>query len=328
MKAADLIPYLLKADKDPGMLDKLYVSHEGYSAGPAAKLVLGAEMFLGDVDRGLLRERVLEVLVDYGGRFPKADTYLRRDTSRPRRFRGDLRTVIETDMAKSPVATGYSCILSGMVDIGVPDDRAEPYHCTVLVSRKEEPECSLVAASIPVGDSDGVPQFDALRSAFLGWCMRLMPLHGSAGFSFAFSSGMSQNSALCLPLIKRLPGLDMPDAVGFSLEAGGVHHRLKCVNWLTALGDPMLKELGGLESVRQSIGPDCSLHAYPGGAVIQAGPSPRLGDTLAGDIPPAYRSVAQATRSVRFDNYDDGFFRMPKGLDRKQETLAWIRRFD
>ena len=131
-------------------------------------------------------------------------------------------------------------------------------------------------------------------------------------------------------MIKRFPGFDILDGVRFSMKAGSVHNRIKCVNWLTILNDDLVTELGGIEPMREALEPVCKVHEYPGGVVIQAGEAPQLGDTHRGDIPEAYRMVARYTRSVRFEGYQgpSGLFRVPDNHDKIAETLAWIRRFD
>ena len=115
----------------------------------------------------------------------------------------------------------------------------------------------------------------------------------------------------------------------FSMQARNIHNRIKCVSWLTVLCDALVEELGGRDNIRAALEPVCKVHDYPGGVVIQTGAYPQVGDSWRGEIPAAYRRVARFTRSIRFEEYDDdGLFRVPQGLDDKEETLAWIRRFD
>jgi len=80
--------------------------------------------------------------------------------------------------------------------------------------------------------------------------------------------------------------------------------------------------------MRSALEPVCKVHAYPGGVVIQAGEAPLLGDTWENNFPEAYRLVARYTRSIRFEEYDEGLFRVPDNLNGIEETLAWVRRFD
>lgn len=139
---------------------------------------------------------------------------------------------------------------------------------------------------------------------------------------------LSQNTAHALQLIKRFPGFDVANTVDFILEAQATHNRIKSINWLTVLGDDIVAELGGRERLRSHLEPTCTLHGYSGGIVIQAGERPQLGDIQRGDIPEAYRVVARVTRPVRFEQYDEALFRVPRGMDKRSEMLAWVRRFD
>ena len=89
-----------------------------------------------------------------------------------------------------------------------------------------------------------------------------------------------------------------------------------------------MTELGGIEPMREALETVCKVHEYPGGVVIQAGEAPQLGDAYRNDIPEAYRMVARYTKPIRFEDCRSRLFRVPENLDKKEETLAWIRRFD
>ncbi|MEJ2426854.1 MAG: DUF3396 domain-containing protein [Candidatus Thiodiazotropha sp.] len=129
-------------------------------------------------------------------------------------------------------------------------------------------------------------------------------------------------------MIKRFPGIDFQDGVQLSLQARSIHNRIKSINWLTVLCDALVEELGGLDAMRTALEPVCKVHEYPGGVVIQAGAYPQIGDTYRNDVPEAYRLVAHYTKSIRFESYRSGLFRVPHNLDKGEETQAWIRRFD
>lgn len=181
---------------------------------------------------------------------------------------------------------------------------------------------------MPLISASGEPNTSNLLKCFLRWCQRFRPLHGSAGFSIIVCPGMEQNSIYALQLMNRFPGFNFPSTVEFAREAGSVHDRIKSVSWLTALGDSIITQLGGVEVMREKLEPACTIHAYDGGVVIQAGPTPRLGDSYSDDIPSEYRLAARFTRPVRFENYDEGLFRVPEELNKREETIKWISRFD
>jgi len=329
MTTTDTIAQLVRANGGAAALDRIHLPYADPKAGPAAKFGLGAELYLPDVDRALLRSQAAEFLHDFWSKFPsQVNEFLQRNAKRAKRFKGDPRAAIEADIAREAPETGYSGALFGHVDIGLPHDDVPPYQANLLVSRLGDPRPSSFDASMPLASASGELHTSVLRERFLAWCQRFRPLHGSAGFAIIVCPGMEQNSVYALQLMSRFPGFDFPSTVGFTREIGGVHDRIKSVNWLTALGDELVTQLGGLATMREALEPACTIHAYDGGVVIQAGPTPRLGDTHADDIPAEYRLAARFTRPVRFEDYDEGLFRVPKDLNKRVETLNWVRRFD
>ncbi|MBN9359035.1 MAG: DUF3396 domain-containing protein [Herbaspirillum huttiense] len=292
----------------------------------ACKFGLGAELFMLPADQPLLLHRALEFLVDYWKTFPdKVNRFLADETTRTVKFSGDPRVRIQTDMDRQP-QYGYSAALMGMVDIGMKIDNVNPYRSDVLVRRAEENDLSFVNAHFQICNDQGEPNFEVLLAATLRWCAICQPLHGSAGFVFIFEN--DQESEYTQQLFKRFPGFDFQDTGSFSFEARDVRNRIKCVNWLTVLCDALVEELGGRDKMHTTLEPVCKAHDYPGGVVIQAGAFPQIGDTWRDEVPEAYRLVARYTKSIRFETYRSGLFRVPQGLDKKEETLAWIRRFD
>ena len=170
--------------------------------------------------------------------------------------------------------------------------------------------------------------FDTLRELVLHWSAMLKPAHGVAGFALHFEPGLEQNVKHAYATMQRHPSLEFIDSSSFSIEVRSIFNRIKGVNWLTVLGDEVLAELGGMTAARAALEPDCTLHEYAGGVVIQAGPVPQLGDTHFGLIPQRYRKVSHFTRPVRFEDYQDSLFRVFPPLDGPTEALSWVRRFD
>ncbi|WAC71151.1 DUF3396 domain-containing protein [Roseateles sp. SL47] len=329
MTTRDIIAQLVEANGGATVLDRIHLPYADPKAGPAAKFGLGAELYLPDIDRSLLRTHAADFLCDFWSIFPdQVDEFLRSDARRSKPFKGDPRAAIEQDIAREKPEEGYSGALFGYVDIGLPNDDVPPYQASLLVSRSGDPRPSFFQGWMPLASPTEDLHIATLRDRFLVWCQRFKPLHGSAGFSLIVCPGMEQNSVYALQLMTRFPGFDFPSTVGFTREVGDVHDRIKSVSWLTALSDELVAQLGGLATMRQALEPACTVHAYDGGVVIQAGPTPRLGDTHANDIPAEYRIAARFTRPVRFEDYDEGLFRVPKDLNKREETLKWIRRFD
>ena len=329
LDASQLIADMAAHEGGRCLLDTLHLPYAQAGGGPAAKFGLGVELFLPDRDRAVLRRQAFDWLVDYWDSFPReVDEYLRDDARRPKRFKGSPAASIRADIDRVPVDAGYTGALFGRVDIGLEKDDIPPYQAAALISRATDPRLSFLDASMPSCSSKDEQRFTLLLEAVLRWSAMVQPVHGSAGFRFIVASGMSQNSRLALQMLERFPGFDFPDTVGFSMRAKAVHDRIKCVNWLTILADPLVAQLGGAATLAEALGGECRLHAYAGGTVIQAGPEPRLGDAARGDVPEAYRTAARVTRPIRFMDYADGIFRVPDGRDKRQTTLDWVSRFD
>jgi Protein of unknown function (DUF3396) len=324
-----VIAEMVQSRGNPFVLDKMYLPYPNANAGPAAKFGFGCELYLPDVDGPTLREYALHFLLDFQKLFPQCvNEFLSRDAHRTVRITNDLEARIRADFEKHPVDTGYSTSLFGAVDMGLLKDDIPPYQAHVLLGRAGESDLSFVSAHMPVCNEEGRPDFEALSRAVLRWSSICRPAHGTAGLSLTFASGMQQNTKYALQLLKRFPGFDLIDGVDFSMEAGVVHNRIKCVNWLTVLDDKLVGELGGKDDMQGALQPACGVYEYPGGVVIQAGENPQLGDAVLGDIPQAYRTVAHYTKAIRFEDYKGRLFRVPEGLDKTAETLAWVRRFD
>ncbi|GHU04817.1 hypothetical protein FACS1894158_05920 [Betaproteobacteria bacterium] len=130
--------------------------------------------------------------------------------------------------------------------------------------------------------------------------------------------GELSSAPFIYPTMQRYLGLDVHVPRSFAGEAEGVFNRIKCINWLTVLGDAILEELGGL------------LYPYPGGVLIQAEEYPCLCDVEQEPvlIPEAYRKVASFTRRVRFTGYRAYLFRVAKPLVDEDEAEKWVSRFD
>jgi hypothetical protein len=322
-----VIADLIQADGGICVFDKIYLPFPHKESAPAAKFGLGAELFLPDIDRAELRERVVHFMADYCQTFPdKVDQFLPAGKRRTVKFSGDPTSLVRADFVRNPVEEGYGSLLLGEVDLGSKKDYVDPYQVRILINRTREHELSSVSSAVTVCNDSGQPNFDSLLDAVLRWCTICQPVHGCAGFTFIFDT--TQNSVYAMQMLKRFPGFDFQDGGQFSLQSGSIHNRIKSVNWLTVLSDALVEELGGLGAMRIALEPVCKVHEYPGGVVIQAGAYPQIGDTYRNDVPEAYRLVAHYTKSIRFESYRSGLFRVPHNLDKGEETQAWIRRFD
>jgi len=327
--STEVIVELVRSNGGACVLDRIHLPYDRPSAGPAAKFGLGCELYFSEPDSAVARERVKNFLLDYQATFPECvNEFLPTDARRTVKIRNDLASKLDAEFKKHPHETGYSTALYGAVDVGLPSDDVDPYQANVYARPHKNPRLSYVGACMSVCSDAGQFHKEALLSGVLRWSTMCQPKHGTGGFTFIFASGMAQNTKYALQMMKRFPGFDFIDGVSFTREAGTVHNRIKSVNWLTVLGDELVSELGGIGPMRSALEPVCKVHEYPGGVVIQAGEAPQLGDIATDNIPEAYRMVARYTKSVRFEDYDEALFRVAPGLDRKEETLSWIRRFD
>jgi hypothetical protein len=204
------------------------------------------------------------------------------------------------------------------------------WESSFFAKAERDNELSFYVATIPISDGNGGLHFDIWRDCVLAWAKRLRPAHGLAGLTVVMSD-TTQDGPYIHPTLKKYIGLDVQVDVDFSMETESVHNRIKCVNWLTVLGDAILEELGGLAVVKSALEPECTLHPYPGGVIIQAGEAPRLGDVDApgsSELLMPYRKVASLTKPVRFMDYESYLFRVGKPLVGKEEAKKWVSRFD
>lgn len=162
----------------------------------------------------------------------------------------------------------------------------------------------------------------------LEWCNRLHPEQGTAGIAPIAERGMLfMKYREYAPFLKRFPGLEFQ----FPLLSMPLWGGIRTVNWLTIIGDRYVEALGGRAALTGMVPDDVTLHDYDGGVLIQAGAEPELGDVNNGIWPEKYRNINAILRPLRFEDYKNApmdLIRFPDPMDRYQETLAWVRRFD
>jgi len=317
----------------------------GYAAG---LFVLGAELYVAPTrDRLQLQLDMLDVQEDYYRCFHEhldAMQYYSKaehDDKGMRLKKGENPFPMVRDSMEVRPLSGYTNVL-WTTEFRHPDfpDREKfqisPWESEFFIKNERDKritsdkELAYYASSIPVASGSGSLHFELLRECVLTWAKRLRPNHGLAGLSIKMSEDTTDRPYI-YPTLKKYIGLDVHAPLDFSMEAGTVYNRIKCVNWLTVLGDEIMEELGGLAVLKKVLEPECTLYPYPGGVLIQAGEAPRLGNTDAPgytELIEPYRKVAAITKRVRFMSYDEGLLRVPEALDDKEETLKWVSRFD
>jgi hypothetical protein len=313
-------------------------SEYGYAAG---LFVLGAELYVAPRDMTQLRLDMLDVQEDYWRRF---NAHLDKMLYETKKEEDGL--LFSLKKGENPFSwvrqvighprpgKGYCNVIyntPGHPDFSIKSKFSISVWQSLLFAKAgDDNELSYHSASIPVSDGNGGLHFDIWRDCVLTWAKRLRPAHGLAGLTVVMSD-TSTDGPYIHPTLKKYIGLDVQVDLDFAMEAKSVHNRIKCVNWLTVLGDAILEELGGLAVVKSALEPECTLYPYPGGVMIQAGEAPRLGDV---DMPGSsellipYRKVAAITKPVRFMGYEDSLFRVDKSLNDAEEAKKWVSRFD
>lgn len=169
--------------------------------------------------------------------------------------------------------------------------------------------------------SSGVDRFIALAKAAAD---KLQFLSGSAGYAVNVKRGyLSSIEGGRIALIsKRFRGIDIGRPLFFSKY---LSQSIKCVNWLTFIGDWAVAELGGAGKIKARLGGDIVVHELPYGLMIQAGPRPGFGDVNRREELPHYRKVGQVLKPLRIPldvlgPYDE--------IAGSENTRNWLARFD
>jgi hypothetical protein len=158
-------------------------------------------------------------------------------------------------------------------------------------------------------------------------CRKIQPLSGYAGLGVLESSdGYAQNGfqPVVKEIAERFPGLEVESRTAHTLY---LRKGIKGVNWLTILGERWLKEMGGLDSLRARLGEPFGFYPYDGGAVIQAGPKPQIGDAQANRWPQHYVSLAKVLKKIQIKDHRPFHFGGPGRMDH-EASKAWLFRFD
>jgi hypothetical protein len=178
----------------------------------------------------------------------------------------------------------------------------------------------------------------SLPEVLLDICRTLRPVSGYGGISIIESPDSSISSRyepIVYQWAKCLPGLeaDYPLSHGLWLTNGreGGRDGIKGGNWLTALSDRYITELGGADKIEadlKAMDGRFLVHRYDGGAIIQAGPRPQLGDAERRLWPALYVKLAKYLKPIRVTRHNAFQYGGPGVRFDKQRSEAWLRRFD
>ncbi|MDR3086877.1 MAG: DUF3396 domain-containing protein [Azoarcus sp.] len=306
----------------------------------AGLIALGSELYIAPRERALLRSDLLDIQEDYFRRYASFIDRMRfaseaEPDGRIVLVKEDVPPIptVRTVMGAWPKDRSYINVFAHDFkhpDYSGQDIAATPWASRFLVASEKENALSYHVASMQISDDKSSVRFNELRDCVLAWSKHLRPAHGQAGFAAVMEiAGEIGNAPFVYPTMQRYLGLDVHVPVSFIGEAEGVFNRIKCINWLTVLGDAILNELGGLSAARDALEPDCVFYPYPGGVVIQAGEWPCVCDVEQEPImPKAYHKVAAFTKPVRFTGYRSSLFRVAKPLVAIEEAKKWVSRFD
>jgi hypothetical protein len=174
------------------------------------------------------------------------------------------------------------------------------------------------------------PLADALAEArgFVDLVKGSELLWGSVGYSFNWVSGgynEREVRAWMAPKLKRHPAFSTGDlAVYMTWSKFGVPH----VGWMTILGKAPVETLGGYKALaEQAAKAKVGCAPLPeGGAVLQAGPEPSIGDVNRGDRLPLQRAVGKLIEPVALpaDKVEQIVY-VPGFPD--DDSAAWAARF-
>jgi|GEM_PF-5989237 hypothetical protein len=134
---------------------------------------------------------------------------------------------------------------------------------------------------------------------------------------------------LVYELAQRYPGLEV-FSPSCTFESLSLKDAMRCINWLTAVGDEFLQSLGKVEDICRGMSQQILVYRYEGGIVFQAGPKPDLGDGEKKIVSQYYREVARALKPVRLQKM---MYRFQEGTHGEpnfdlEDTLRWLARFD
>ncbi|MBA3226381.1 type VI immunity family protein [Salmonella bongori] len=297
-----------------------------------ARIALGVELFIappGEEKTPQMYQDMLTSLEAYYQHFkPHLNCYLLPNSRSNRMIKGNPVPVWRKALENVDMDYGFNFELFYDDTWKREAFNASPWRAGCMGLTPEENQLSNITGAMPVCNDEGDNHFATLFAMTLAWCERHQPVHGSAGFCYALCTGIEPQARYTWASMQRFPGIDFFDPVIFSLRVKENYNRIKGVNWLTILGDTLVAELGGVETLTCTLEPECRIHPYRGGIIIIAGPVPQTGDLYTGFTPQRYKKVAAVTRPVRFDNYRRPFLSLPEQFDSMEATLKWVRRFD
>lgn len=164
--------------------------------------------------------------------------------------------------------------------------------------------------------------------SFVGLALKMADLlpydsgYASLSLNWAVDSTLPMAAPKIVPLALRHPGYDvhMNNDTRYALG-----HRSRGARWLTFLGNRLVAQLGGRESLKDQLDPAIQIMEAGQGIAIRAGAAPLPGDINRKDTLPLLCSVARAIKPVTYFNDDIMLDHMFGGDETRLER--WERRF-
>ena len=205
------------------------------------------------------------------------------------------------------------------------DYAASPFHIEVLAAgaweQKAFNKLSYITATFP--EDWFSTQEEPLSTWMFRWADRLAPRHGFGGLSFY----LPVSRAACANMEKevyesalRYPAIELDYPVN---QLRDLSDKLKGVNWLTAVGDDLMRQLDKTERPPSSA----ILSKYNGGTLIQLGDSVPSRNLTQNDIPENYRELDRFLKPVRVQPAHGWGNAANSGFD-WQGTCDLLARFD
>lgn len=158
-------------------------------------------------------------------------------------------------------------------------------------------------------------------------CQLLQPYHGYGGCGFLESADL-EVKYIAQPLIhglaQRFPGIEVDRPLVHLMH---VHKGIKGVNWLTVLGPPWVKKMGGVDVLRKALPEQFLFYPVGEGLLIQAGPVPQLGDRNQKLWVEHYPTLARLLKPIRVKEHGCFDHAGPHRFT-PETTMEWLTRFD
>ena len=150
---------------------------------------------------------------------------------------------------------------------------------------------------------------------------------GLAGYGLCHGEDVGATAALRnkYAIGRHHPGVDVETTISNNAGQG-----IKGVNWLTFLHPNFINQFGGMDALKTALNlPGVEVQDLAaGGVMIQAGPTPEIGDTNAQETCPYYHQVGRALHPIR-DKKFPGMINSESGNQCDAErTEEWLSRFD